>query len=133
MSMSSSVEVAKQKAGRWLRRFAWVMLVLGILVALGYYFTRTYTYSDGNRAGILVKVSKKGVVFKTYEGQLHLGNSMQMNEQSIWNFSARDEAVYRKLQQFEGKNVSCHYRELVGAFPWQGETNYIVDDVIAVQ
>lgn len=126
------LDQAKAGARLWGKRLTWTILIVGILALLGYYFYRTFEYSDGNRAGILVKISKKGYVFKTYEGQLHLGNSMQMNEQSIWNFSAKNDEVYRKLQQYEGKNVSCHYVELKDAFPWQGDTNYIVDDVTPV-
>ena len=128
----ATLEQTKESARRWFKRFSWAVLIIGILSMAGYYFYRVFPYSDGNRAGMLVKISKKGYVFKTYEGQIHLGGSMQMTEQSLWNFSAKNEAVYQKLQQFEGKKVTCHYVELNNAFPWQGDTNYIVDDVSPV-
>lgn len=115
------------------QRVLWILLLVGILGGGVYYFVRTYTLSDGNRSGVLFKISRKGILFKTYEGQLHLGGSIQMTEQSVWNFSAQDARVYEKLQQVEGKNVTLHYREVVNAFPWQGETNYLVDDVQLVQ
>jgi glutamine phosphoribosylpyrophosphate amidotransferase len=69
---------------------------------------------------------RKGYVFKTYEGQLHLGGSVMMTEQSIWNFSATNDAVYQTLQKSEGKTVTLHYRQMQNAFPWQGDTDYIV-------
>lgn len=127
------LDQAKQKARKVFKITLRTVLIAGLLFMVGYYFVRTYTVSEGNRSGLLFKVSKKGVIFKTYEGQLHLGGSMQITEQSVWNFSAKDAAIYQKLQQYEGKNVSCHYQELVNAFPWQGDTDYIVDDVKPVE
>lgn len=115
------------------QRILWILLLVGIVGSGVYYFVRTYTLSDGNRSGVLFKISRKGILFKTYEGQLHLGGSIQMTEQSVWNFSAQDARVYEKLQQVEGRNVTVHYREVVNSFPWQGETNYLVDDVQLVQ
>ena len=86
-----------------LQRILWILLLVGILGGGVYYLVRTYTLSDGNRSGVLFKISRKGILFKTYEGQLHLGGSIQMTDQSVWNFSAESAAVYEKLQQFEGK------------------------------
>lgn len=131
--MAAQFNQAGPAIRRFLRRFSIVLILLGLVAFAGYYFYRTYTISDGTRTGLLFKISRKGVFFKTGEGQLHLGGSMQMSEQSIWNFSTRNQQVYEKLQQYEGKNVKCHYHEVVNAFPWQGDTNYIVDDVDPVQ
>ena len=103
-----------------------VISIAAVLLASGYIFWRTYTVSEGTRSGLLFKVSKKGYVFKTYEGQLHLGGSMMLTPQSTWDFSAKDEAVYQQLQKFEGKTVTLRYREKVNAFAWQGDTDYIV-------
>jgi flagellar basal body-associated protein FliL len=131
--MSQQFEQVKAKAGRMAKRTLWILLGVGILILIGYYFWRTFSYSNGERAGTLVKISERGYVFKTFEGQLHLGNSMQMNQQSIWDFSVKNRAVYDKIRQYEGKNVSLHYHQLNDAFPWQGDTDYIVDDVRLVQ
>lgn len=129
----SSLDQVKQKAGRFARRSLWVLFAAFIVFCIGYYFIRTITKSEGTRIGLLYKISKKGIVFKTYEGQLHLGGSVMMTEQSIWNFSVKNAAVYQQLQNYEGKVVKLHYRELVHAFPWQGDTNYLVDQVEATQ
>jgi len=51
-----------------------VMLVLGSLIYWKYYFD----YSDGYRAGLLQKFSRKGNIFKTYEGEMIL-SSVQSN------------------------------------------------------
>jgi hypothetical protein len=131
--MAQTVSATKSLFKRMFQRILWILLLVGILGGGVYYLVRTYTLSDGNRSGVLFKISRKGILFKTYEGQLHLGGSIQMTDQSVWNFSAESAAVYEKLQQFEGKNVTVHYKEVVNSFPWQGETNYLVDDVQLVQ
>lgn len=89
------------------------------------------TYSEGNRAGVLMKFSKKGYIFKTYEGELNIGgignipNTAQMNQ--IWEFSVTKPAIADTLMQLEGRKVSLHYREVVKNLFWQGETHYFVD------
>ena len=125
----SSAVIRPQSSGRKiLRRVLLILLAVLILFGTGYYLYRTFPKSDGTRTGILFKISRKGYVFKTYEGQIHLGGSQLMNKQSIWEFSAKNRDVYQKMQELEGKMVKCHYKELIHAFPWQGDTNYIVYD-----
>ncbi len=124
--MAIQADQIKQSARKWFRRSLWAILVGFLVFLAGYYFYRTYTISEGTRSGTLVKISKKGVIFKTYEGQLHLAGSVMMSQQSTWEFSAQNSAVYAQLQQFEGKLVKCHYRQKVDPFPWQGDTEYIV-------
>jgi hypothetical protein len=127
------LEEAKQKAKKIARRALWIGLALFLVFSAGYYVYRTYTISDGSRTGTLFKISRKGVMFKTYEGQLHLGGSAIMTQQSVWDFSAKNAQVYEELQKYEGKTVKCHYRQVVNAFPWQGDTDYIVYKVEPVQ
>lgn len=130
--MSIQLEQAKKTAGKIARRTLWILSIGLVVFMAGYYIYRTYTISEGTRTGTLFKISKKGVMFKTYEGQLHLGGSAVMTQQSVWDFSAANGKVYDQLQQFEGKIVKCHYKQMVDAFPWQGETDYIVYEVEAV-
>jgi len=131
--MSVQLEQVKQKARRAFRITMWSLLVAGILTAIGYYIYRDYTISEGTRTGILYKISKKGVMFKTYEGQLLLAGSVMMTQQSTWDFSAKNSGVYEALMKYEGKTVKCYYKQKVDAFPWQGDTDYIVDRVEPVQ
>jgi hypothetical protein len=126
-------EETKVKAKSFAKKVMWILLISALLFATGYYFYRTYTISEGTRAGILFKVSKKGKVFKTYEGQLQLGGAVLMNKESTFEFSAKDDQVYADLQKYEGKNVRLHYQEKVNAFPWQGDTDYLVFKVEEVK
>lgn len=68
-------------------------------------------------------MSRKGNIFKTYEGELHMDNSLVMNKTIIFQFSVKNEMVYEELIQVEGKKVRLYYEEIIDAFPWQGETN----------
>jgi hypothetical protein len=107
-------------------------MIFGLL----YGYTQ-FTYSEGNRAGILIKFSKKGNLFKTYEGEINQIGLSQVPQgglmNNIWDFSVKDAAVADQLNHLEGKSVSLHYREIKHAFVWQGETNYFVDNVTEVK
>jgi hypothetical protein len=112
------------------------LLVVIIIFGLGYLYSQ-YTYSEGNRAGTLIKFSKKGNIFKTYEGevnQIGIGTDARTGlVNNIWDFSVKDAATAEILSHLEGKTVSLHYKEIKHAFVWQGETNYFVDNVTEVK
>ena len=111
-----------------------IIISLIIVVITGQFFLIAgYTYSEGNRAGVVVKFSKKGYLLKTYEGELNMGgmgnlpNTAQQN--MLWNFSVKDQAIADTLMNLEGRKVSLHYKEIIKNMPWQGETSYYVDGV----
>lgn len=129
----------KGKAKSFFRKAMFWMLLLGIIGTTAFFGVSNMTYSEGTRAGYLIKISKKGFVFKTHEGQLNLGGVGSAGEvtaivgNDIWEFSVSDDAVYQKLQEYEGKRVSLNYKEKMRSFPWQGDTNYFVYDVEPVE
>lgn len=116
-----------------MKKLVWMLLAGMILFSTVYYFYRSYTISEGTRTGILFKISKKGKIFKTYEGQLQLAGATIMNKESTFEFSVENEAIYNSLQEYEGKNIRLHYKEKVDAFPWQGDTNYLVYKVETIK
>jgi hypothetical protein len=124
--MSAQFDKVKATAGRWWRRLLWILFFVFIGVGIGYYLYRNYTISEGSRTGTLVKMQRRGVVFKTYEGQVHLAGSTLMNTQSTWEFSVINLETYETLQKLEGNSVTVYYKEKVDALPWQGETNFLV-------
>ncbi len=127
--MSVQFEQAKDRLRKITRRILWFLLFLGLLVGVGYYVYSQMTYSDGRKSGQLVKISHRGVIFKTYEGTLNLSPNGMMTP---WDFSADNLEVSRKLENFEGKQVTLHYKQRYQVFFWQGDTDYIVDEVEAV-
>ncbi len=105
-----------------MRKFLfWLITLIVIVSAIYIYINMIYTYSEGNRAGRLIKFSHKGYVFKTYEGELNLGGINTINGgvlmNNIWLFSVANPAVADSLSQFEGKDIVVHYKEKMSALP----------------
>lgn len=115
--------------------------ILGIIIAfilIFFILNVTFTYSEGSRAGRLIKFSSKGYLFKTYEGEINLGGvtnatngNMMMNY--MWDFSVDDKSVADSLSKLEGRDIRVHYKEKLAKLPWRGDTKYIVDKVDEVR
>ncbi len=103
-----------------------LIAVPAVVLALWTGATLGYTYSSGERAGYLQKLSDKGWVCKTWEGELALQN-LPGTAPEIFYFSVRDKAVAAKLQDFEGQKVALVYEQHKGV-PTScfGETEYFV-------
>ena len=122
----------------WLKLFLlpklkWVAALL-LLAAAGYlFFIFNWSYSDGDRAGYLQKLSRKGWICKTYEGELAM-TTVPGVAPVIWTFSVRmwDDPLASQINGLLGKKVVVHYREL-RYLPSTcfGETSYFVDSVKA--
>lgn len=116
-----------------------IKLLIGLVVVCALIlWMSSWTYSEGTRAGQLIKLSEKGVVFKTYEGELNLGGLRTGNtndglEGNLWQFSVLDESVISDLIKAEGKRVKLGYKERYKAMPWQGETNYFITNVEVIE
>src|ERR1039458_5761860 len=105
---------AKTAAGtatRILRRSALGAFVLAIVgSALYSWFTLHYSYSEGERVGFVQKVSKKGWICKTDEGELAMANVVGQQAQ-IFTFTVRDDAVVRQIEALSGHRVALQYEE----------------------
>lgn len=97
-----------------------------------YYFICGMTYSEGTRSGILNKVSKKGFIFKTFEGELNIGGINQgdgtIMPNTVFKFSITDIKTYEKLDSLQGRKVVVSYTQVIKNFFWQGESDYFVHD-----
>jgi hypothetical protein len=120
------------------RRRVWliglgVVVVLFVLFSLYLGLAFAWSYSDGQRAGILQKFSRKGWICKSYEGELAM-SIVPGVAPTIWEFSVRDPAVVSRLKSAIGDRVALHYTEHRG-IPTScfGQTNYFVDSVSVVR
>lgn len=104
-----------------------ILFAATILFAIYYAFIYFIPFSEGYRAGELTKISKKGVVFKTWEG----GISQGVSESQLFEFSVQknQEAVIALLKDMQGQQVKLTYIERYATFPWLGETKYYVTKV----
>lgn len=116
-----------------LRKF---LIIFSLSLILGFwifYLVCGLSYSDGTRSGVLTKVSRKGYVFKTYEGEMNIGGFNQgdgtIMPAVIFKFSVTDDAIYHKLDSLQGRKVVVTYNQVYKNFFWQGETDYFIHDV----
>ena len=105
------------------------ILVLAGLAALYFWAALSWSYSSGERAGWVQKLSNKGWLCKTWEGELALV-SLPGTTPEKFTFTIWDEEVARQVTSVMGKRVSLHYEEKVG-LPGScfGDTRYYVTGV----
>jgi len=121
---------AKRIAKRTLRIIALVLtLILGVFIFWKYF----YTYSEGYRAGLLQKFTRKGNIFKTYEGELILSSVTSTTNVALASekffFSVLDDSLANVLDTLQGRFVTIHYKQKNGKVVWRGDTPYFVDQV----
>ncbi|HXB42859.1 MAG TPA: hypothetical protein VNV85_02335 [Puia sp.] len=117
-----------------MKKFLSITIIIVVLIAaVSFYWRYYYTYSDGNRSGLLQKFSHKGNVFKTYEGELILSSIQSTAGVGIASekflFSVADDSLATKLMNYEGHKVTVHYQQKNATLPWRGDSEFIVDKV----
>jgi hypothetical protein len=118
-----------------LPRRAFTLLVAVVIAAVALFALYTWvvlhwSYSEGERAGYLQKLSRKGWLCKTWEGEILL-SSMPGAIPERFSFTVRDENVVRQLQAAMGQRVQLTYEQHIG-IPTScfGETQYFVDKAV---
>ena len=89
-------------------KIALIFLSIGALLLIAAYGILNYSYSTGVRSGKLVKISKKGFIYPTYEGTLDLGSGDKLT----WQFSVHDDQLGEELSKYSGKEVKLSYQEI---------------------
>jgi hypothetical protein len=106
--------------------------VIAAILLFGLYLAVVlhWSYSEGERAGYLQKLSRKGWVCKTWEGEILL-SSMPGAIPERFAFTVRDENVVKQLQAAMGQRVQLTYSQHVG-LPTScfGETGYFVEKAV---
>ena len=114
-----------------LLRFALIAAALAALIGLYVFAALSWSYSSGERAGWVQKLSHKGWICKTWEGELALV-SLPGTTPEKFLFTIWDDKVAEQVTKVMGKRVSLHYEEKVG-LPGScfGDTRYYVTAVTA--
>lgn len=109
-----------------LQRLILALAALAALVALYFWAAWHWSYSTGERAGWVQKLSNKGWVCKTWEGELALVSLPGSTAEKFY-FTVHDEAVAAQITRNMGKRVALHYEEMVG-LPTScfGETRHFI-------
>ena len=116
------------------KRGALLTIVGIVIVALASFLIyANFTFSEGSRNGTVIKLSKKGVMFKTFEGQLNVGAYVKEGNgapTTIWEFSVpkSNQQVLDDINQAidNGRRVKLHYKEKLMTLPWRGDTKYLI-------
>jgi hypothetical protein len=129
-----------QRFARGMRRgFLFFFLALVALGGLAIYLLMNVSYSDGYRVGTIQKISKKGVFFKSYEGELAQG-FLDANPEMDGGVATRtfsfsvpagsDEVLASIDRAIEhNRRVKLYYEERYRTLPWVGDTKYVVTKV----
>jgi hypothetical protein len=103
-----------------------LVLLIGSIFLFG-------SYSEGSRAGTIVKLSRRGVLVKTFEGQLNLGGfsgETGSPASSLWDFSVSNgkKEVIQQLEEasLNGKRVKLYYKEKFVQWSLLGDTRYFI-------
>ena len=110
-----------------------VMIALVLLFSAYTWLVLTWSYSIGERAGYVQKLSKKGWICKTWEGELALV-TMPGTVGEKFYFSVREPATAQQINRSIGRRVSLHYDEHVGV-PTScfGDTAYFINKVTVIE
>ena len=135
--MTAEIAVAPAPAPpqTFFRRQRWKIILfgfVGVVVAAGALWTAitlTFSYSDGDRIGYVQKLSHRGWICRTWEGELAM-TPVPGAQPEIFSFTIRDEAVAKRVKDAEGKRVALHYKEKRGVpSSCFGDTHYFISDI----
>lgn len=127
---TTNANILQPKKKNGLFSFLWKFIVAALLVfGLLFYWFYYNVYSDGERTGLLTKFSHKGNIFKTYEGEMMIGNITASNTglaNEKFYFSVADQKIADTLMKIQGQRVSLVYKQYRKNIFWRGDSEYII-------
>ena len=112
------------------KRFLLIALAVVVLVLAAWtLFTLNWSYSEGERAGYVQKLSERGWICKTWEGEMAMV-TMPGTVAEKFFFTVPDDAVAQKINATVGTRVVLHYQQHKWIpFSCFAETEYFVTNV----
>ena len=128
-----SLDKKPRKKKSWFKRFVRNFFIL-ILLALGFsiYWFFYNSFSQGERTGILIKITHKGNVFKTDEGEMWLSCRQMTNPEKFY-FSVVTDSISNVLKNLQDECVQLSYTQYRAVLPWRGDSKYIVTGVVTIK
>lgn len=126
------------KPPRKRRHHFWIWFLLILIVALGItvYFRYFSPYiTDARVSGYITEIERRGIVFKTYEGQM-ISESALTDTTRVYSrdfsFSIADTALVSRLQQLQGtgRPVTLVYERYYATLPWRGNQPCVVTGIV---
>ena len=108
-----------------------VGLILTTILAIGLYllFSYHFTYSKGESVGFVQKLSYKGWICKTWEGEQVRALAVMPAIPEKFAFTVRDDVVADQINQHIGQKVVVEYEQHKGLPSCFGETEYFITKV----
>ncbi len=130
---SETIGPPKKKKSRWKYALGGILFAPILLFVFYTWFVLTWSYSTGERAGYVQKLSKKGFIAKTWEGELAMV-SMPGTMPEIFYFTVPTDSVAAQINASLGKRVKLHYEQHIGV-PSRlfGESEYFITKVEIVE
>jgi hypothetical protein len=127
---STPVPEKRKSRRKWLLLPLAIVLLPVLIFAFWAWITLGYVYASGERAGYVQKLSKKGWLCKTWEGELAMVNLPGSVTPQIFAFTVRSDSIARLILRESGKRVSLTYEQHPGV-PTNcfGDTEYFVTNV----
>ena len=121
-------------AKKIVKRIIILAVVIGLVIFAFLYWG---VYERGVMAGKVLRITQKGVIFKTYEGKLNLETFGALKGASpiaeSFDFSVEGDQteVIKELEQvaLSGERVNLKFVKRFAAFPWRGDTKYFVEGI----
>jgi len=128
----------KRKTVSFVKKAVIILVVLGLAVFAFFYWA---TFETGIMAGKVLRLTEKGVLFKTYEGKLNLETfgalkgASPIAESFDFSVESSEKDVIKALQEvaLSGERVNLHFKKRYAQFPWRGETRYFITQVERVK
>lgn len=112
------------RVGRGIRNFLLLSLLAAVALAAIYLLVAlNWSYSSGERAGYLRKLSHEGWVCKTWEGEIEMV-SLPGSLPEKFNFSVRDATTAEAIRQQMGARVVLSYDQHLPVPSCFAETPY---------
>jgi len=114
-----------------------ILLAIVVIAIAAFAFLYWGTYEEGVMAGKIIRISQKGVIFKTYEAKLSLESFGALRGTSpiaeTFDFSVEqgNDEMVKELEQvaLTGERVNIHFKKRYIGVPWRGNTRYFATKV----
>ncbi|MEQ1676133.1 MAG: hypothetical protein ABL876_05515 [Chitinophagaceae bacterium] len=113
------------------RNFRAFLFSTALLLAFLIYWFFFNVYSDGERKGTLIKITHKGNVFKTDEGEMWLSCRNTINAEKFY-FSVTNDSIANVLKNLQDECIQLTYKQYRAKLSWRGDSKYIVTGVIKI-
>ena len=131
-----------ERVKRTTRKVVRLFIITALVVLVGgLSFLYWGTYEDGVMAGKVLRISEKGVMFKTFEGKINLETfgalkgTSPIAESFDFSVEKSDQDLIKELETvaLSGERVNLYFVKRYITFPWRGDTKYFATRIERLQ